>query len=158
MARLDRLRRSQGGHRADRRGNWSANSSYPPSCCIAVVGRDEPWTLRAALAQLEDSELGLPLRRAACRARYTFKHALVQDTAYESLLKSRRQILHRKIADTLRKQFPDIVEAEPELLAHHFHGGGPLPGPRSNIGAGAGDLALYRSAFKEAIKRISGRR
>ena len=63
----------------------------------AVAGRDEP-ALRAALAQLEEAELlfrsGMPPD-----ARYTFKHALVQDTAYETLLKSRRQILHRQIAD-----------------------------------------------------------
>ena len=52
-------------------------------------------------------------------ARYTFKHALVQDTAYESLLKSRRQILQEN-AESLREKFPDVVEAEPELLAHHF--------------------------------------
>ena len=98
----------------------------------AIVGRDEP-TLRSALAQLEDSELVFRLG-APPDARYAFKHALVQDTAYESLLKSRRQILHRKIADTLREQFPDIVAAEPELIAHHFTQAG-LAAPRSNIGA-----------------------
>jgi predicted ATPase len=84
----------------------------------AVVGRDEA-TLKSALTQLEDAELvfrsGDPPK-----ARYTFKHALVQDTAYASLLKSRRQILHQKIAETLRETFPDVAEAEPELLAHHF--------------------------------------
>src|SRR5271168_4253793 len=49
-----------------------------------------------------------------------FKHALVQETAYESLLKSRRQILHQQIAETLREKFPDIAKSQPELLAHHF--------------------------------------
>src|SRR5208283_881542 len=86
-------------------------------------------------------------------ARYTFKHALVQDTAYESLLKSRRQILHRKIAETLREQFPDIVEAEPELLADHFTQAG-LAAPAIEYCGKAGDLALRRSAFKEAIAHL----
>ena len=117
----------------------------------AVVGRDEP-TLRSALAQLEDSELVFRLG-APPDARYVFKHALVQDTAYESLLKSRRQILHRKIADTLRKQFPDIVEAEPELLAHHFTQAG-LTAPAIEYWGKAGDLALRRSAFTEAIAHL----
>ena len=84
----------------------------------AVAGRDEP-ALRAALVQLEEAELlfrsGVPPD-----ARYTFKHALVQDTAYETLLKSRRQILHRQIADALREQFPATAATEPELVAHHL--------------------------------------
>ena len=117
----------------------------------AVVGHDEP-ALLAALTQLEDSELvfrhGAP--PDAC---YAFKHALVQDTAYGSLLKSRRQILHRKIAETLREQFPDIVEAEPELLAHHFTQAG-LTAPAIEYWGKAGDLALRRSAYKEAIAHL----
>ena len=117
----------------------------------AIVGRDEP-TLRSALAQLEDSELVFRLG-APPDARYAFKHALVQDTAYESLLKSRRQILHRKIADTLRAQFPDIVAAEPELIAHHFTQAN-LTGPAIEYWGKAGDLALRRSAFKEAIAHL----
>ena len=117
----------------------------------AVVGRDEP-TLRSALAQLEESELVFRLG-APPDARYSFKHALVQDTAYESLLKSRRQILHRKIAETLREQFPDIVEAEPELVAHHFTQAG-LTAPAIEYWGKAGDLALRRSAFKEAIAHL----
>jgi predicted ATPase len=80
----------------------------------AVAGRDEP-ALRAALAQLEEAELlfrtGMPPD-----ARYTFKHALVQDTAYETLLRSRRQILHRQIADALRGEFPAVEVTEPELV------------------------------------------
>ena len=77
----------------------------------------------------------------------------MQDTAYESLLKSRRQILHRKIAETLREQFPDVVEAEPELLAHHFTQAG-LDAPAIEYWGKAGDLALRRSAFKEAIAHL----
>ena len=117
----------------------------------AVVGRDEP-ALLAALTQLEDSELVFR-HGAPPDARYAFKHALVQDTAYESLLKSRRQILHRKIAETLREQFPDIVEAEPELIAHHFTQAG-LTAPAIEYWGKAGDLALRRSAYKEAIAHL----
>ena len=54
------------------------------------------------------------------QARYLFKHALVQDTAYQSLLKSRRQQLHRQVAQVLEEQFPQTVETQPELVAHHY--------------------------------------
>ena len=117
----------------------------------AVVDRDEA-TLQAALAQLEDSELVFRSGEPPI-ARYTFKHALVQDTAYESLLKSRRQILHRRIAETLRDKFPAVVEAGPELLAHHFTQAG-LTKPAIEYWGKAGDLALRRSAFKEAIAHL----
>ncbi len=123
--------------------------SYP--LLHAVVGRDET-TLRASLAQLEDSELVFR-HGAPPDARYSFKHALVQDTAYGSLLKSRRQVLHRRIAEILREQFPDVVEAEPELLAHHFTQAD-LTMPAIEYWGKAGDLALRRSAFKEAIAHL----
>ena len=51
---------------------------------------------------------------------YSFKHALVRDAAYESLLKSRRQQLHGQIARTLEEKFADVVASQPEILAHHF--------------------------------------
>ena len=147
MARLDRLAAvkdiAQIGAAIGR------EFSYP--LLHAVVGRDER-TLRAALAQLEDSELVFRSGEPPA-ARYTFKHALVRDTAYESLLKSRRQILHQKIAETLREHFADIVEAEPELLAHHFTEAG-LARTAIEYWGRAGDLALYRSAFKEAIAHL----
>ena len=116
-----------------------------------MVGREET-TLRAALAQLEDAELVFRSGEPPA-ARYTFKHALVQDTAYESLLKSRRQILHQRIAEALRDKFPDVVEVEPELLAHHFTQAG-LTDPAIAYWGRAGDLALRRSAFKEAIAHL----
>jgi predicted ATPase len=76
--------------------------SYP--LLRAVAGRDEP-ALRAALAQLEEAEL-LFRTGAPPDARYTFKHALVQDTAYETLLRSRRQILHPGDRRRLTPRFP----------------------------------------------------
>jgi len=116
-----------------------------------VAGRDDA-ALQSALAQLEDAELlfrtGAPLD-----ARYTFKHALVQDTAYESLLKSRRQVLHRRIAETLRDKFPAVAAAEPELVAHHFTQAA-LDEPAIEWWGKAGDQALRRSAFKEAIAHL----
>jgi predicted ATPase len=68
-----------------------------------------------ALAQLVDAELIFP-RRTPPDAEYTFKHALVQDAAHGTLLRSRRQRLHRRITATLERQFPEIVATQPELL------------------------------------------
>jgi class 3 adenylate cyclase/tetratricopeptide (TPR) repeat protein len=123
--------------------------SYP--LLRAVAGRDEP-ALRAALAQLEEAELlfrlGMPPD-----ARYTFKHALVQDTAYETLLRSRRQILHRQIAEALCHKFAAIAAAEPELVAHHLTQAG-LDEAAIEWWGKAGDQALRRSAFKEAAAHL----
>jgi predicted ATPase len=105
--------------------------------------------LRAGLAQLEEAEL-LFRSGAPPDARYTFKHALVQDTAYETLLRSRRQILHRQISDALRGEFPAVAAAEPELVAHHLTRAG-LDEPATEWWGKAGDQALRRSAFKEAV-------
>jgi DNA-binding winged helix-turn-helix (wHTH) protein/predicted ATPase len=123
--------------------------SYP--LLRAVAGRDEP-ALRAALGQLEEAEL-LFRSGAPPDARYTFKHALVQDTAYETLLRSRRQMLHRQIADALREEFPAVAVAEPELVAHHLTQAG-LDEPASEWWGKAGDQALRRSAFKEAAAHL----
>jgi predicted ATPase len=123
--------------------------SYP--LLRAVAGRDEP-ALRAALAQLKEAELlfrsGMPPD-----ARYTFKHALVQDTAYETLLRSRRQILHQQIADVLRGEFAAVAAAEPELVAHHLAQAG-LDEPAIEWWGKAGDQASHRSAFKEAAAHL----
>jgi len=123
--------------------------SYP--LLRAVAGRGEP-ALRAALAQLEEAEL-LFRSGAPPDARYTFKHALVQDTAYETLLRSRRQILHRQIADVLCGEFASIAAAEPELVAHHLTQAG-RDEPAIEWWGKAGDQALHRSAFKEAAAHL----
>ena len=86
-------------------------------------------------------------------AEYRFKHALIQDAAYENLLKSRRQALHRRAAETLRDQFPERAAAQPEVLAHHFTEGG-LTEAAIEWWGKAGDQALRRSAFPEAIAHL----
>jgi class 3 adenylate cyclase/predicted ATPase/ABC-type transport system involved in cytochrome c biogenesis ATPase subunit len=123
--------------------------SYP--LLRAVAGRDEP-ALRMALVQLEEAEL-LFRTGTPPDARYTFKHALVQGTAYETLLKSRRQTLHRRIADALRREFAAVAAAEPELVAHHLTQAG-LEEPAIEWWGTAGDQALRRSAFKEAAAHL----
>jgi len=97
----------------------------------AVVGREFSYELLStvaglpkerleeALAQLVRSEL-IFCRGEAPEAVYTFKHALVRDAAYSGLLKSRRAALHATIADAFEQRFPEIVEAQPETLAHHL--------------------------------------
>ena len=82
-----------------------------------VAEADEP-ALQASLDRLADADL-LFVEGAPPEANYRFKHALIQDAAYESLLKSRRQALHRRAAEILRDQ-PERAAAEPEAIAHHF--------------------------------------
>jgi predicted ATPase len=83
----------------------------------AVCGMPQP-ALAKALDQLVSSEL-IFRRGIPPDAEYTFKHALVQDAAYSTLLKSRRQQIHAKISTTLEEKFPDLVTNQPALLAHH---------------------------------------
>jgi predicted ATPase len=112
----------------------------------AVAGRDAAL-LDAALAQLEDAELvfrsGVPPD-----VRYRFKHALVQDAAHESLLKSRRQVLHRNIAEALIERF--AAEAQPEVIASHFAQAS-LAVPAVEWWVKAGEQASSRSAHVEAV-------
>jgi class 3 adenylate cyclase/tetratricopeptide (TPR) repeat protein len=117
----------------------------------AVVGRDET-ALKDALAQLEEAELVFR-RGEPPEAVYSFKHALVRDAAYESLLKSRRQQLHGQIARTLEERFPDVVASQPEIVARHFTEAG-LVDSAINYWLRAGNLALSRSANVEAVKHL----
>ena len=84
---------------------------------------------------------------------YSFKHALVQDAAYENLLKSRRQVLHQRIAQALEKEFPETAKTEPELLALHYAGAG-LADPAINYRQTAAERALQRSANVEAANHF----
>src|SRR6478736_8703156 len=97
----------------------------------AAIGREFSYEMIAAVApmpqaQLDDAlaqlcEAGLAFRRGTPPdAIYTFKHALVQDAAYDSLLKRCRQELHGKIARVIEQRFPNIKATEPEVLAHHL--------------------------------------
>ncbi len=79
----------------------------------------EEAVLQRGLQQLVDAELVFQ-RGLLPQARYTFKHALIQDTAYESLLKSRRRQLHQQVAQVLEEQFPETVETQPEVVAQHY--------------------------------------
>jgi predicted ATPase len=79
----------------------------------------EEAALRGALAQLVEAEL-VAQRGIASQATYTFKHALIQDAAYQSLLRSTRQQYHQRIAQVLVERFPETAETQPELLAHHY--------------------------------------
>ena len=116
-----------------------------------VVGREEA-SLLSGLAQLEQAEL-LFRRGEPPDAVYIFKHALVQDAAYESLLKSQRQILHRRIAEALSDRFPAIAETEPEVVAHHFAQAN-LARDAVEWWVKAGERALERSAYDEAIAQL----
>jgi class 3 adenylate cyclase/tetratricopeptide (TPR) repeat protein len=147
MARLDRLApvKEVGQIGA------AIGREFSYSLLRALVGRDEP-ALRDALAQLEDAEL-LFRRGEPPEAIYSFKHALVQDVAYENLLKSRRQVLHRRIADTLRDRFPTLAEIQPEVVAHHFTQAG-LGEAAIEWWRKAGDRALDGSAYSEAIGHL----
>ena len=96
----------------------------------AALGRSFSHELISAVAEMPQQQLDdameqllraeLVFRRGTPPdAEYTFKHALVQDAAYSTLLRSRRQQLHARIATTLEQKFPEIVAAQPALLAHH---------------------------------------
>jgi class 3 adenylate cyclase len=130
----------------------------------AAIGREFSYELIAAVApvpqaQLDDAllrlgESGLAFRRGTPPdAIYTFKHALVQDAAYDSLLKSRRQELHAKIARVIEQRFPHIKAAEPELLAHHLTAAG-LAEAAIPLWEAAGGLGLKRLTLAEAISHL----
>ena len=148
MARLDRLAPvkeiSQIGAAIGREFSYSL--------VRALVGRDET-ALKNALAQLEQAELVFR-RGEPPEAVYSFKHALVRDAAYESLLKSRRQQLHGQIARTLEGKFTDIVASQPEIVAHHFTAAG-LAEPAIDYWLKAGQHAARRSANAEAINHLT---
>ena len=117
----------------------------------AVIGSDQAQ-LERALQHLVKSEL-VHRRGIPPEASYTFKHALVQDTAYQSLLKSRRQQIHATIASKLKAEFGEIAEFEPETLAHHYTSAG-LMELAVAYWLKAGQQALKRSANLEAVAHL----
>ena len=116
---------------------------------ISAVALMPQQKVDEALAQLAAAEL-IFRRGTPPDAEYTFKHALVQDAAYSTLLRSQRRQLHGRIAATIERQFPDIVAGQPEVLARHCTEAG-LSEAAISWWRRAGELALRRSAFAEAI-------
>jgi predicted ATPase/class 3 adenylate cyclase len=117
----------------------------------AVADRPEA-ELRAALDQLVSSEL-VYRRGVPPEVTYAFKHALVQDAAYGTLLKSKRQHLHVRIAQVLEEQFPEQAEIEPELLAHHCTEAG-LIETAVRYWHRAGQQAIACSSMAEAVAQL----
>jgi len=147
-ARLDRLGPAKGV--AQIAAVLGREFTYP--LIRAVVGSGEA-VLAEALERLAEADLihaqGMPPDST-----YRFKHALVQDAAYETLLKSRRRELHGRIAEVLEDQFPAIFQSQPELLAHHCSEAG-LADKAAAMWARAGLRSLDRSAAVEAAAQLS---
>jgi class 3 adenylate cyclase/predicted ATPase len=148
MARLDRLGSAKGIAQTG-----------------AAIGREFSHTLLAPVARLPEPELaaaldqllqsGLLLRQGAPpHATYLFKHALVQDAAYGTLLREPRRALHARIGETLESQFADIAESRPEVLARHCAEAG-LIEKAAGLWGKAGQRSLERSALVEAIEQIT---
>ena len=127
----------------------------------ACIGREFSYGLLARISPLRGEQLEEALRKlaeaglvysrgTAPDATYTFKHALVQDVAYDSLLKSRKHELHAKLAQVLEEDFADRVANEPELLAHHYTRAG-NPDKAIAWWREAGKLAARRVALQEAV-------
>jgi predicted ATPase len=130
----------------------------------AVIGRQFSYALLHAVSQLDEAILRHELSRlieaevvyqrgVPPQATYTFKHALIQDAAYESLLKSTRQQYHQRIAQVLEAQFAETAETQPELVAHHYTEAG-LPEQAVPYWQHAGQRAIERSAHVEAIAHL----
>jgi predicted ATPase len=130
----------------------------------AAIGRDFSHELLSAAAPLAELELQEALRRLVeaglvfqrgmpPAAEYLFKHALVQDTAYSTLLRGPRQALHRRIAEALERRFPDLVETRPEIVAYHY-GEAAIPDKAIGYWHRAGKLSVAKSAVREAVTQL----
>ena len=134
----------------------------------SAIGREFSYDLLAAVSELRDNELKEALGQLANAelvyvrgeppdATYVFKHALVQDAAYASLLRARRQQIHARIAQVLPEKFPDLTARQPETLAHPLRGGwagGTSQGvlePRWPAGSGERDLRRGNQPFRQGI-------
>jgi tetratricopeptide (TPR) repeat protein len=126
--------------------------SFSYAQIATLASRPEP-DLRRALDQLVASGLAFQ-RGAPPDATYIFKHALVQDAAYESLLKSRRAAIHGRLVEVLIAQEPGIEESQPELLVHHCEHAGNIERAAS-YSIHAGWRSNYRAAHKEAEEQFA---
>ena len=147
MGRLDRL--STAKEVAQRAAVLGREFAYP--LLTAVAGLEEAG-LRHGLARLVEAEIVFA-RGEPPEATYTFKHALVQEAAYGSLLKRTRQQLHARIARVLEERFPDRVASEPEVIARHYDQAG-LVTPAIAHYQRAGERATQRWANEEAIGHL----
>jgi tetratricopeptide (TPR) repeat protein len=116
---------------------------------VEAVAPLDAATLQVALAQLVAAEV-VSQRGLPPQATYTFKHALMQDAAYESLLRSTRQQYHQRIAQVLAERFPETAETQPEVLAQHYTAAS-LHAQALPYWQRAGQRALARSAHREAV-------
>jgi len=147
MARLDRL--------ATVKGLAQLGATLGREFSYALLQAVSPWdegTLQRGLHQLVAAEF-LYQRGLPPQATYAFKHALIQDAAYQSLLRSTRQQYHHTIAQVLAERFPETAETQPELLAHHYTEAG-LAEPAVGYWSTAGQRAHERSAHVEAIGHL----
>ena len=130
----------------------------------AAIGREFSHALLAAVARKPEAELGSALDRligagllfrqgVPPHATYLFKHALVQDAAYGTLLREPRRALHARIAETLESQFAEIAENRPELLARHCTEAG-LIEKAAGLWGKAGQRSLEQSALVEAAEQL----
>ena len=119
---------------------------------ISAVAQMPQQKIDEGLTQLVAAEL-IFRRGTPPDAEYTFKHALVQDAAYSTLLRSRRQQIYGRIATTLESQFPETMTAQPELLAHHCGEAG-LTEKAVGYWLKAGQQAVARSAMTEAVAQL----
>jgi predicted ATPase len=131
----------------------------------AAIGREFSHPLLAAVTRKPEAELGSALDRLIAagllfrqgvppNATYLFKHALVQDAAYGTLLREPRRALHARIAETLERQFTEIAENQPELLARHCTEAGQIEQAASFLG-NAGQWSLEHSALEEAGEQFT---
>jgi class 3 adenylate cyclase/predicted ATPase len=148
MARLDRL-----GPAKEVAQIGSAIGREFSHALLALVARKSEAELGSALDRLISA--GLLLRQdGAPYATYSFKHVLVRDAAYSTLLREPRRALHARIAETLESHFAEISESQPELIARHYREAGDVAKAVSYLSA-AGDRALSHSALKEAHEHIT---
>src|SRR5262245_6638010 len=130
----------------------------------AVLGREFAYDVLQAIAPMDEAALQdglhklvqaelLYQRGRPPRARYVFKHALIQDAAYASLLRSARQQVHANVAQALMAKLPELAETQPELLAHHYAQAG-LIAPALDRWQAAAERAVQRTAYVEAIHSI----
>ena len=147
MARLDRL----GPAKEIARIGAVIGREFSHSLVAAVAGKPEP-ELASALMRLIAAGL-LFSQGAPPHANYLFKHALVQDAAYGTLLREPKRALHVRIAETLETQFAEIAERQPELLARHYNEAGQIE-KAASLWAKAGQQSLARSALVEAAEQL----